>query len=155
MKDRPHKYEVELSEEQRFVLQQLISKGKAPARQLAHARIVLKIDRNASGPQWTDEQVAEAFEMSRYSVMRIRERFVNNGLDDALNYRHGPRTRTPAVDGEQEAHLLALSCGPCPAGQARWTLRLLADRMVELGYVEHVSHETVRKVLKKTSSSRG
>ena len=155
MRERLHKHEIELSEEQRFVLHQLISSGKASARQLAHARILLKIDRNAPGPRWTDEQVAEAFEMSRYTVMRIRERFVNNGLDDALNHRHGPRTRTPAMDGEQEAHLLALSCGPCPAGQARWTLRLLADRMVELGYVEHVSHETVRKVLKKTSSSRG
>jgi len=120
MKDRPHKYEVALSEEQHFVLQQLISKGKAPARQLAHARIFLKINRNASGLRWTDEQGAEAFEMSRDTVMRIRERFVNNGLDDALNHRHGPRTCTPVLDGEQEAHLLALSCSSCLAGQARW-----------------------------------
>jgi transposase len=155
MQERPHKYEVELSQEQRHALQQLISKGKAPARKLAHARILLKIDRNAPGPRWTDEQVAETFEMSRYSVIRIRERFVNHGLDDALTHRPHTQTRARALDGEQEAHLIALSCSPCPEGQARWTLRLLANRMVELGYVEQVSHETVRRTLKKTNSSRG
>lgn len=155
MQERPHKYEVALSEEQRFVLQQFLSHGKAPVRQQAHARILLKIDRNAPGPRWTDEQVAEAFEMSRYTVIRIRERFVNQGLDDALNHRFHRQTRAHVLDGEQEAHLIALSCNPSPTGQARWTLRLLAGRMVELGYVEHVSHETVRKILKKTNSSRG
>jgi hypothetical protein len=155
MQERSHKYEVELSEEQRFVLQQLITKGNAPVRQQAHARILLKIDRNVPGPRWTDEQVAEAFEMSRYTVIRIRERFVNHGLDDALTHRIHTQTRARALDGEQEAHLIALSCSPCPAGQARWTLRLLAGRLVELGYVEQVSHETVRQVLKKTNSSRG
>lgn len=151
MQERLHKYEVELSEEQRFVLQQLIAKGNAPVRQQAHARMLLKIDRNAPGPRWTDEQVAAAFEMSRYTVIRIRERFVTNGLDDALNHRPHTHMRAQALDGEQEAHLIALSCSPCPTGQARWTLRLLAGRMVELGYAEHVSHETVRKVLKKTN----
>jgi transposase len=156
MQERSHKNEVTLNEEQRFVLQQLISKGNAPVRQQAHARILLKIDRNAPGPRWTDEQVAEAFEMSRYTVIRVRERFVNNGLDDALNHRkHTSQTHPSSFDGEQEAHLIALSCSPCPVGQARWTLRLLAGRMVELGYVEQISHETVRKTLKKTSSSPG
>ena len=95
--------------------------------------------------------MAEAFEMSRYTVIRIRERFVNHGLDDALNHRFHTQRRAHALDGEQEAHLIALSCSPCPEGQARWTLRLLANRMVELGYTEHVSHETVRKTLKKTN----
>jgi transposase len=142
-----------LSEGQRFALQQLLSRGKAPVRQQAHARILLKIDRNAPGPRWTDEQVAEAFEMSRYTVIRIRERFVNHGLDDALTHRHHTQTRERALDGEQEAHLIALSCSSTPTGQARWTLRLLAGRMVELGYVEHVSHETVRKVLKKRTQA--
>jgi hypothetical protein len=155
MRERPHQHEIELSEEQRFVLQQLISSGQAPARQLAHARILLKIDRNAPGPRWTDEQVAEGFEMSRYTVIRIRERFVNHGLDDALTHRPHTHTRALTLDGEQEAHLIALSCSPAPAGQARWTLRLLANHMVELEYVERVSYETVRKVLKKTNSSRG
>ena len=91
MKERPHKYEVALHEDQRFVLQQLIAKGNAPVRQQAHARILLKIDRHAPGPRWTDEQVAEAFEMSRYTVIRIRERFADNGLDDALNHRLIPK----------------------------------------------------------------
>jgi transposase len=155
MQERPHKYEVALSEEQRFVLHQLLSHGKAPVRQQAHARMLLKIDRNAPGPRWTDEQVAEAFEMSRYTVIRIRERFVNQGLDDALNHRPHTQTRARALDGEQEAHLIALSCSPCPEGQARWTLRLLAGRLVELGSTEHISHETVRKALKKMNSSHG
>lgn len=155
MKQQDHKYEVALSEEQRYALQQLISSGKAPARQLAHARILLKIDRNGQGRQWTDEQVAEMVEMSRYTVMRVRERFVEHGLADALNHRHAPCTRARALDGEQEAHLIALTCSPAPEGQARWTLRLLADRMVELEYVEQVSHETVRQVLKKTNSNPG
>jgi hypothetical protein len=91
MKRRDHKYEVTLSQEQRHVLQQLISSGKAPARKLAHARILLKIDRSTPGPEWTDEQVAEAFEVSRYTVIRIRERFVENGLDDALPIGTLPR----------------------------------------------------------------
>ena len=89
--------------------------------------------------------------MSRYTVIRIRERFVTHGLDDALTHRLHTQTRAQALDGEQEAHLIALSCSPCPTGQARWTLRLLAGRMVELGYAEQVSHETVHKVLKKTN----
>ena len=159
MQERPHKYEVELREDQRFLLHQLLSHGKAPVRQPAHARILLKIDRHAPGPRLTDEQVAEAFEafeVSRYTVIRIRERLVNHGLDDALNQRkHTLQAHPGALDGEQEAHLIALSCSPCPIGRARWTLRLLAGRMVELGYIEHVSHETVRKTRKNTSSSRG
>jgi transposase len=155
MNHRDHKNEVALSEEQRYTLHRLISAGKAPARQLAHARILLKIDRNTPGNQWTDEQVAQAFEVSRYTVLRVRERFVENGLDDALNHRHAPRARSRALDGAQEAHLIALSCSPSPEGNARWTLRMLADRMVQLEYSEHVSYETVRRTLKKTNSNRG
>ena len=156
MQERPHKYEVALREDQRFLLHQLLSHGKGPVRQPAHARILWKIDRNAPGPRLTDEQVAEAFEVSRYTVIRIRERFVNHGVADALTHReHTLQAHPGALDGEQEAHLIALSCSPCPIGRARWTLRLLAGRMVELGDREHVSHETVRKTLKKTSSSRG
>jgi transposase len=150
MSARSHKHEVVLSEEQRLALQHLLSRGTAPVRQQAPARILLKIDRHAPGPRWTDEQVAAAFEMSRYTVIRIRERFVTQGLEDALTHRAHTQTRPRALDGEQEAHLIALSCSPSPQGQARWTLRLLAGRMVELGSVEHVSHETVRQVLKKT-----
>ncbi len=99
--------------------------------------------------------MAEAFEMSRYTVIRIRERFATHGFDDALTHRPHTQTRARALDGEQEAHLIALSCSRSPEGQARWTLRLLANRMVELGYVEQVSYETVRRTLKKTNSSPG
>jgi len=155
MKRHDHQNEVALSEEQRNALYQLISLGKALARKLAHAWILLKIDRNTAGNEWTDEQVAAAFEVSRYTVIRLRERFVEHGLDDALNHRHASQTRSRALDGEQEAHLIALACSPCPEGQARWTLRLLAGRMVELEYTEQVSYETVRRVLKKTNSNRG
>src|SRR2546421_4137494 len=154
MKRRDHKYEVTLSQEQRHVLQQLISSGKAPARKLAHARILLKIDRSTPGPEWTNEQGAEAFEVSRYTVIRTRERFVEHGLDDALTHRHAPRAYSRALDGEAEAHLIALACSACPDGQARWSLRLLAGRLVELGYVEQVSHETVRQTLKKPSGQK-
>ena len=120
----------------------------ALSRKLAHARILLKIDRSTPGPEWTDEQVAQAFEVSRYTVMRLRERFVEHGLDDALNHRHAAQTRARVLDGEQGAHLIALTCSPCPEGHARWTLRLSASRMVELQYTEQVSYETVRRVLK-------
>src|SRR5207302_3168388 len=103
--------------------------------------------------RWTDERVAEAFEMSRYTVIRIRERFATHGFDDALTHRPHTQTRARALDGEQEAHLIALSCSRSPEGQARWTLRLLANRMVELGYVEQVSYETVRRTLKKRTQA--
>jgi hypothetical protein len=121
MKERPHKYEVELSEEQRFALQQLLSRGNAPVRQQAHARILLKIDRNAPGPRWTDEQVAEAFEMSRYTVIRIRERFVNQGLDDALNHRLHTYANASTSLGWR-----ARSASHCPLLQplSRWTSAL-------------------------------
>jgi AraC-like DNA-binding protein len=95
----------------RLLLQQLLSHGKAPVRKLTHARILLKIDRHAPGPRWTDEQVAEAFEMSRYTVMRMRERFVNRGLDDALTHRLHRQTRAQALHGEQEAQLFLTRAG--------------------------------------------
>ena len=116
MSARSHKYEVVLSEGQRLALQHLLSRGTAPVRQQAHARILLKIDRHAPGPRWTDEQVAAAFEMSRYTVIRIRERFVNQGLEEALTHRLHTPTRPRALDGEQEAHLIALSCSSSPTG---------------------------------------
>src|SRR5260370_12789308 len=142
MQERSHKYEVTLSEDQRFVLKQLVTRGNAPARKLAHARIFLKIDQKGPGTRWTEEEVAEACEMSRYTVMRIRERFVNNGLDDALTHRPHSQPGARALDGEQEAHLIALACSPCPVGQARWTLRLLAARMADRSYARHADHAT-------------
>ena len=154
IKRRDHKYEVAMSQKQRHVLRQLISSGKATARKPAHARILLNIDRNTPGNKCIDELVARAIEVSRYTVIRIREPFVEHGLDDALNNRHTPQRRSRALNGEQEAHLIALICSPCTDGQARWTLRLLASRMLKLEHTERVSYEKVWRVL-KMNSSRG
>ena len=143
------KYIVTLTVEERNSLLSLISLGKGSSRKLTHA------DQGAAGPGWIDEQVSEALEVSLSTIERVRERFVLEGLDAALNRRPSSNPRTCKVDGEQEAHLVALSCGPAPAGHKRWTLRLLAEKMVKLGYIDTVSHETVRQVLKKTTSSPG
>ena len=149
------KYVVTLTLEERDSLLSLISLGKGPNRKLAHARILLKADQGAAGPGWTDEQMSETLEVSLSTIERVRERFVLEGLAAALKRRPSSNPRTCKVDGEQEAHLVALSCGPAPAGHKRWTLRLLAEKMVKLEYIDTVSHETVRQVLKKTTSSPG
>jgi transposase len=145
------KYIVTLTEEERADLSGLISAGKGAARRLAHARILLKADQGPGGPGWTDDAITVAVEVSRPTVERVRQRFVEEGLAAALDPRPPRREYRRKLDGEQEAHLVALSCSTPPAGQARWTLRLLADRLVELEIVDTVSYETVRQVLKKTS----
>ena len=145
----PKKYIATLSESERTVLQGLIASGKGAARRLAHARILLKA---ADGMR--DAEIATAVEVSVPTIERVRRRLVEEGLEAALD----PRPATPRVhkfDGRQEAYLVALACGPPPDGQNRWTLRLLADKMVELEYVDTVSYETVRRTLKKTNSSHG
>jgi transposase len=147
-------YIVTLTAEERSCLQELISKGKAAARKQLHARVLLKAD-VSQGRAWTDDEIAEAVECSRPTVERIRRRFVEEGLEAALNRKKRPAPPPKIMDGRAEAHLIALACSPAPEGRARWTLHLLADRMVELRYVEHLSHETVRQTLKKTSSNRG
>lgn len=144
------KYIVTLTEDERQDLTALISTGKGAARRLAHARILLKADQGPGGPGWTDEAIAAAVEVSRPTVERVRARFVEEGLEAALNPRPPRREYRRTLDGVAEAHLVALACGTPPEGQARWTLRLLADRLVELEIVERVSHETVRHILKKT-----
>jgi len=134
----------------------MIVRGKRAARTLAHARILLKADICGEGPVWEDAAISQAVEVSTATVQRVRQLFVEDGLFAALTPR--PRRRTahlPLVDGVAEAHLVTLACSVPPAGAGRWTLRLLAETMVELAYVPHVSHETVRQVLKKTRCSRG
>lgn len=121
--------------------------------QLTHARILLKADQSSQGPRWVDEQVAEAVEVSQPTVARVRKRYFQEGLEAALNRRPPNREYHRKLDGEQEARLVALACSEPPEGQARWSLRLLADRLVELEIVEEVSYQTVRRILKKTSSS--
>ena len=149
------RYIVTLTEEERTMLLNLISAGKAAARKLTHARILLKADCAAGREGWTDQAISEALEVSPSTIERVRQSFVEEGLEAALNRQKPRRQYLRKLDGEQEAHLVALSCGTAPEGHDRWTLRLLADRMVKLEYVDRVSHETVRQVLKKTRSSRG
>jgi hypothetical protein len=144
------KFVVRLSDEERQHLEALLAKGKAAARKLTRARILLKADCGPLGPAWTDLQIREALDVGSITIHRVRRSFVEGGLDGALVRRPLPRRR-PMLDGDQEAHLIARACGNPPAGRCRWTLRLLATRLVELGHVESVSHETVRRTLKKTN----
>jgi Homeodomain-like domain len=145
------KYVVTLTEEERAALDALLRKGKAAARKLTHARILLKADVSSGGPGWRDEAISAALEVSTGTVQRIRQLFVEAGLEAALNRRPAAQPRPWKLDGVGEAHLIALTCSEPPAGQARWTLRLLAAQMVELAYVDSLSHETVRHVLKKAN----
>jgi transposase len=148
----PKHYIVRLSQKERQALQELVTTGKAAAYKIKHANILLNIDINGQG--WTDEEAATAFSCHRNTVANLRERLVNEGLESALNRK--PRKTPPRqvfFDGEVEAKLIALRCGEPPAGQARWTLRLLADKAVELEIVPAISHETVRQILKKTNSN--
>jgi transposase len=148
------KYPVILTEAQREHLKSLIAAGTAPARKLTHARILLKADQSPEGPGWVDEQVADAVEVSQPTVARVRKQYFEEGLQAALNRRPPKREYHRKLDGEQEARLLALACSEPPEGQARWSLRLLADKLVELEVVEEISYQTVGRVLKKTPSSR-
>jgi transposase len=149
------RYRVTLSEEEREELQRLLARGKADVRKLKHAHILLKADEAPGGPAWSDPRIAEALDVGEATVQRIRQRFVENGVADALSpYRGGKRIYETKLDGTQEAHLIALACSAPPEGHARWSLRLLARRMVELRYVDTVSHETVRQTLKKTNCAR-
>ena len=145
------RYKVTLEAEERQHLQDLIAAGKAAAQKLAHARILLKADAADGGPAWLDGRIAEALEVSTDTVERVRRRFVEEGLESALPPKPTKRVYARALDGAQEAHLIALACSKPPEGKRRWTLRLLAERVVELGHAEAVSHETVRRTLQKTS----
>jgi transposase len=150
------KYKVTLTAEERNSLQELIASSKAAAKKLIHARILLKADAAPGGPAWTDARIADALEVNVTTVERLRERFVEQGLDAALDRKKQERpSRERTLDGNAEARLIALACSEPPQGRVRWTLRLLADKLVELEIVDAVSTETVRRVLKKTNSSRG
>jgi len=144
------RYVVRLTDEERRELVQLVSRGKAAAQKIRHANILLKADADAEA--WTDEEIAGAFSVHSNTVRGIRQRFVEEGLESALNRkRRALPSRERILDGEKEARLIALSCSAPPEGRARWTLRLLAQKMVELEIVDRISHETVRQGLKKTS----
>src|SRR3712207_370591 len=147
----PKKYVVRLTEAEREHLERLVRKGKAHARKLLYARILLAADTDAGA--WTDERIADALEVSTATVARERRRFCEDGHEGALMPKKPGRPRRRVLDGRAEAHLVALSCSDAPEGRERGSMRLLADRMVELGYVESVSYETGRRALKKTPSS--
>ncbi len=147
------KYLVTLTAEERQALHNLIAKGKGAARRLAHARILLKADQGPDGPACNDQTIALAAEVGTATIERVRRRFVEHGLEAALDPYFVEHPRPPArkLDGEQEARLVTLACSTPPQGQARWSLRLLADRLVELEVVDTISYETVRQTLKQTS----
>jgi transposase len=144
------KYRVTLTAEERVELGAMISTGKSGARKLAHARVLLQVDEADGAPARTDQEVASALDLSTRTVERVRRRFVEQGIESALLPKPTRRIYARALDGAQ-AHLIALACSAAPDGKKRWTLRLLAGRVVELGYAESVSHETVRRTLQKTS----
>jgi transposase len=155
-----------LSAEDRQTLEALINCGHAPARELTHARILLKADEGEEAPEralpgkvWPDVKIADALEISRSTVARVRERFAREGRQAALLHRQPKRTKPKKLDGSQEAHLIALACSQPPRGREHWSVRLLADRFVTLecaeGVEEPVSRELVRRTLKKVRSSPG
>lgn len=148
-------YHVRLTETERAHLGDLIAAGTAPARQLLHARILLKADAGSAGPAWVDERIAEAVEVSQPTVSRVRKQYVQEGLEAALQRRPPTREYMRKLTGEHEAHLIALACSAPPTGRARWSLRLLAAKLVELQIAPDVSYQTVRRTLKKTNSSPG
>jgi hypothetical protein len=149
------KYIVTLTADERHSLEQLIRSGTAVARKLTRARILLKIDCGEHGPAWSDDEVSDALDTSPSTILRLRRRFIEQGFDAALDDRRADRVYDRKLDGAAEAHLVAIACSEPPSGRAAWTLQLLADRLVELSVVDSISDETVRRALKKTSSSRG
>ena len=142
---------VRLTAAERAEVRGLVAAGTTPARTQTHARILLKCDIGAGGPRWTDERVAEAVEVSARTVARVRQRFATQGLAAALARKPPARTYRRKLDGAQEARLVAIACTDPPQGRARWSLRLLSKRLVELEIVAGISPETVRATLKKTS----
>ena len=147
------KYVVRLTDEERQSLEQLISGKRVAAHKALRARMLLKAD--VEGPAWADREIAAAFEVGESTVHRLRERLVEEGLEAALSRKPQSRTKPRKLDGAQEAHLVAIACSAAPAGRARWTLKLLADRLVELQVVDSIGRETVRETLKKTTSNPG
>ena len=145
------KYIVRLSQEESQTLKRFISSGKRSAQLFTRARILLKADHGADGPGWSDEKISEALDVTVQTVERVRKKLVEEGFDAVLSrQQYSQKVSRKKIDGDAEAHLIALSCSKPPKGRSGWSLRLLADEMVELGYVESISYETVRQTLKKT-----
>jgi transposase len=149
------RYRVTLTNQERQDLGQLVSSGKSAAKKLTRARVLLLADQAEDGPAKSDAEIVESLGCGRATVERVRKRFVEEGIEIALQPAPAKRVYQRRLDGKAEAHLVALACGTPPEGRARWTLRLFADQMVALEYVESISYESVRRTLKKMNSSRG
>ena len=149
------KYFVRLTSEERQYLEKIVSSGNAPARKIRRARILLKSDCNEGGPNWSYEAICDALDVNSMTVANVRKAFAEGGLEKALNRKKPEREYKHALDGNAEAHLIALACGAAPDGYERWSLRLLRDRFVKLEIVSNVSHETIRTTLKKRRLNLG
>ena len=146
------KYKVELNEEQKQNLEKITSSGTYPARQIKRAQILLKSDMEVN---WSYEQISDAFDVSEVTIAKVRRTFVEQGLEAALHRKKPDREYEHVLDGEAEAHLIALACSKPPTGREHWSLRLLQNRFVKLGYADSISHETIRRALKKKNLSLG
>ncbi len=149
------RYKVTLTKEEHNQLQAVLGKGKHSSQQYRNACILLNSDEGPYGNKLSNEQIAQVLHINNKTVERVKQRFVEEGFDVCMDRKPYPKKGPKKADGDFEAHLIALSCSKAPEGYARWSLRLLADKMVELEYADSVSHETVRQVLKKTKSNRG
>ena len=149
------RYKVTLSPEERQALLALVSKGKAAAYKLTRARMLLHSDQGPEGPAWSDQRIAVALEVSPKTVERTRQTWVEVGLEAALRRKTRSRAGHVKFDGEAEAQLIALACSQPPEGRVRWTLHLLADKLVEMTHFDRISHETIRQHLKKMNLNRG
>jgi DNA-binding Lrp family transcriptional regulator len=145
---------VELSQEERHQLEQLINKGNVSGYKIKHAHMLLKADEGEHGPSWPDTKIAEAYNTSESTVRNLRKRLVEKGFETALE-REKQTNRRIKFDGEVEAKLIAMACSQAPEGYSKWSVRLLADRLVELEIVDEISHMTVQRVMKKTNLNRG
>lgn len=148
-------YKVTLTKAERDELSQILNRGKHTSQVYRNACILLNCDDGEHGQRMPNEQIAQVLQIAPKTVERLRQKFVTEGFEACLERKPYPDVKIKKVDGDMEAHLVALSCSTAPSGYARWSLRLLADKMVELQYAEEISHETVRQVLKKTRLSRG
>ena len=146
------KYRIELNDAQRQHLEKLTSSGMASARQIKRAQILLKSDQQGN---WTYDQISKAFDVSAVTIAQVRKTFVEQGMDETLQRKKPDREYDHVLDGDGEAHLIALACSEPPTGRKHWSLRLLQDRFVKLGHVDSISYETIRRVLKKKNLSLG
>lgn len=149
------RFKVTLTIEEREQLKNILNKGRHSSLQFKNACILLNVDEGPYGEKVTNAQIAQVLQVNTKTIERLRQRFVEDGFDACIDRKAYPEVKVSKADGEFEAHLVAISCSKAPEGFTRWSLRMLAEKMVELEYAESISHETIRTVLKKTKLSRG